>query len=365
MADDRIEFHCETCGKSLRAPLSKAGAEADCPQCGDRVRVPDRPPAEPRDDVAEAVVCPVCGERVSPDAAACPSCGELLGDLNDLSAGRRWAEGSEGPTEVTLGSVWHVAFEDWKEHFGVLLAAVLLSLSILMGVGFTLYVGMFVVMFAGMAAGGGGAGSEALLVVMAVAWFFVLFGTITAVSSWLTLGLAGMHLEAVRTRPELGTLFRSPGLWRMILCGLIVGVFNVVLSYLPSVALFGIGAAVGGGDAFAAAGLIGLYLVPFVVGLGTFLLFWPVPFLCLDRPDLGHVRPLAAAVRLPGGSWGGYLAVGAAAYGLLMVGYLLCGVGLLFTGPLAGLMLAHAYDRFDRADADAHGPRVLDPEGVI
>ncbi|QDT17968.1 hypothetical protein [Alienimonas californiensis] len=372
MTSPKIEFHCETCGKSLRAPISKAGAEADCPQCGDRVRVPNAPLAEDGgdDDRDAAILCPVCGERSSPDAVACPSCGELLGDLGDRPDDRLRHEGRSGPTEVTLGSVWTAAFEDWKEHFGILLASVLLAIAISFGTFFTLYMGLGVAMIVGMAAAGGGGGppNEVVIGVIMVGWMVLLFVAIVVVNSWMTLGLAGLHLEAVRGRPELSTLFRPPGIWRMMLCSVIVAVFAYVLAAIPTVgAMYLIFDGAGGGPP--GGGMIALmllgYLIPVAVYGGVFLLFWPVPFLCVDRPDVGHVKPLWWSLKMPAGSWGGHLAVGGAAYGLLFLGALPCGVGLPFTGPLAGLLLAHAYDRFDRAETDARGPRVLDPEGVI
>ena len=370
MPDDRIQFRCETCGKKLRAPISKAGAQSECPQCGDLVTVPLS--ARPRDgetlakyDPTGSIDCPVCGAEVDANAADCPACGELLGGMGEDPTGMR----RSGPIEVTLGSVWRAAVEDWKEQFGILLAGFLLAGLVSFAVTMSLYFGMIVVMFGGMAvvggAGGGGEAAGVMVVLLAVLGGLLFFGAIVACNSWMTLGLAGMHLEAVRTRPELGTLFRTPGFWRMVLCGTILGIFGTVLGYLPTFAGIAFVGNLGGGGG-AEAVILGLfYLVPMVVFGGMFLLFWPVPFFCIDRPDIGHVRPLWAAIQMPAGAWGGHLAVGAAAYGLLMAGYMLCGVGLLFTGPLAGLLLAHAYDRFDRAETDARGPRALDPEGVI
>ncbi|NNJ24656.1 zinc ribbon domain-containing protein [Alienimonas chondri] len=375
MSDDRIEFRCETCGKRLRAPATRAGAETDCPQCGDRVRVPTAAPQRAADGellgtftAPGEVRCPVCGEIASGDDAACPSCGELLGGMGDDPTGM----GRGGPTEVTLGSVWHAAVESWKEHFGLLLAGVLLAGLIFFAVVFSLYIGVAMLVFGGFAvaagAGGGGEGAGVLMAVLAIFGGLMFSGAVVAANSWMTLGLAGLHLEAVRSRPDLATLFKSPGFWRMMLCGLLLGFFGTILAYLPAIgiiALIGGGGGLGGGGGGEALAMAAFYLVPTAVFGGLFLLFWPVPFLCLDRPDIGHVRPLWAAIQLPAGSWGGHLAVGAAAYGLLFIGTLFCYVGLLVTAPLAGLLLAHAYDRFDRAETDAHGPRMLDPEGVI
>ncbi len=379
MADARIAFQCETCGKRLRAPASKAGAETTCPQCGDSVRVPlhwfstDR---EADDDLLgtfrgpHELACPVCGADVGERAAACPACGEFLGGMGDDPSGLR----RSGSTAVTLGSVTAASFESWKEHFGILLASLLLAWLVSTALTFALYSGMLAMFFGGAAilggAGGGGEEVAALMIVMAVVGGVTVAAAIIAANCWMTLGLAGLHLEAVRDRPDLGTLFRSPGIWRMALCGIILCFFSYVLAALPffggAMLLFGFngpgGGPMNGGNVVL---MLSLYLVPTAVFGGAFMLFWPVPFLCLDRPDLGHVKPIWGALTLPSGSWGGHLAIGATAYGLLLAGGMACGIGLLFVGPFVGLMLAHTYDRYDRAELDAHGPRELDPEGML
>ena len=369
MSADRIEFRCETCGKLLRAPVSKAGATSECPQCGDAVRVPTdggllgtfTPPGEVR--------CPVCGATADANAPACPACGELLGGLEEHDP---TGMGRGGPVEVTLGSVWNSAVETWKEHLGILLAGILLAGLVVFAVAFSLYVGMIGVTLAAAALTGGGPGgpNDALMATAMILFGLLYAAGTTAASSWMTLGLANLHLEAVRGRPELGTLFRTGGFWRILLCGLILTFCGYALSIAPMFGVMyllfeGMGGGPPGGW-----GILGMfaamYLVPVAVFGGLFVLFWPAAFLCADRPDVGHVKPLWFALKLPSGQWGGHVAVGLAAYGLFFAASLFtCGIGGLFAGPLAGLLLAHAYDRYDRAEVDARGPRMLDPEGVI
>ena len=360
---DRVEFRCETCGKLLRAPVSKAGAASECPQCGDVVRVPTDGGLLGTFTPPDVVVCPVCGTEADAADAACPACGELLGGMGVDEDGRPAA----GPTEVTLGSVWAAAWETWKEQLGMLLAGWLLAGLILTSVGVAGYVGMIAVFVAAAVAGGGGGGggpSETMLVVGGVGAFLLFVLACLAGYAWMILGLTGMHLEAVRSRPELGTLFRASGFWKALLCGSILWFCGTVLGVVPMIGVgFGLEAAGGAGGAEGFVFLL-MYGVLFAVLGVLFLLFWPVPFLCHDRPDVGHVKPLWRALTLPEGRWGGHLAVGAAAYGLLLAGSFVCYVGLLFTGPLAGLLLAHAYDRYDRSSADDR-PRALDPEGTF
>jgi len=379
LSSDRIEFQCDTCGKRLRAPVNKAGVETSCPQCGDPVQVPNAPRVRATNDDflgatdgPDEADCPVCGETVPPDAVSCPACGEFLGAMPNESGGARRG----GPTEVTLGSVWYSAVQDWKEHFGILLAGVLIAWLISTAVTFALYFGMIIVMFGGIAAvgagGGGGDAAGVLFIVLMGVGMVGFAAAMLAVSCWMLLGLAGMHLEAVRSRPDLGTLFRTIGFWRMLLCSTIVSVFAYVLAILPMVGAMAVmemnggpGMGPGGGGGAEIAIILLIYGIWFAVYGLFFVLFWPVPFYCLDRPDVRHVKPIWRSLTMPSGSWGGHLAVGAAAYGLLLIGALTCGVGLLFTGPLAGLLIAHTYDRFDRAETEARGPRRLDPEGVI
>ena len=94
-----------------------------------------------------------------------------------------------------------------------------------------------------------------------------------------------------------------------------------------------------------------------VAGLPPFLLyalFWPVPYVIVDRPHARGLRPLAACVRLAAAEPGAYAAAGLAAAALLFAAVLPWGALLPVLGPLAGLVTAHAYDRLaGSADAGA------------
>jgi uncharacterized RDD family membrane protein YckC/DNA-directed RNA polymerase subunit RPC12/RpoP len=110
-----IEFHCPFCDKMLRTPDAKAGRQADCPGCGERIFVPHESELsfEEADEVVESgsgdwfdqlgqleakphekrlvtassrqstgalsdemADCPMCGEEVDVTAKNCPACGE-------------------------------------------------------------------------------------------------------------------------------------------------------------------------------------------------------------------------------------------------------------------------------------------------
>lgn len=98
-----IEFHCPHCDKVLKTADDKAGVEANCPGCGERVLVPaaaeggarydqsfaaDSPSrssggsAPPTSSAGTATkACPMCGEQIMAAATRCRYCGE------DLSSG--------------------------------------------------------------------------------------------------------------------------------------------------------------------------------------------------------------------------------------------------------------------------------------
>ena len=89
--------------------------------------------------------------------------------------------------------------------------------------------------------------------------------------------------------------------------------------------------------------------------LGLWVLFWPTPYLILDRPDLRGVRPLAASLRGLRNDPGGHLAAGAASGLALVAAVTPWGFGLPVFGPLAGLLSAHGFDRLGRAGAFGAG----------
>ena len=330
-----IRFVCRTCGKRLKVPADAAGRRAICPDCGQRTRAPGDP---------------LDGRTRS-----------------QLAAFDAWLD---GPTDATLGGVFRAAWADWKRSVPTLGPAVLLA-EILWpaATAAALYGGALVLIVLT------GAHGYAALVPFFFAACFA-FVTSWAIACYVTHGLTGAHLVAARGSVRFGSLFRAPRFWRATLCLTLLGGFGAALFAAP-VWLAGYFRLWAVHDALMGAIWLGsLLLVP----PALFLLFWPVPFLIHDRPELRHVRPLLAAIKMGSGRWGGHVAVGAVAFLLTaggplaiaatsagLIGLTGFGVGfgfgppgvlgllalslplLPFTAPLGGLMLAQAFDRAERA----------------
>ncbi|MFH5803896.1 zinc ribbon domain-containing protein [Alienimonas sp. DA493] len=363
---------CVVCRRDLEAPPQ--GGTVVCPQCGEaNVLAASGQAAGPR--------CPNCGEPVAVDAPACPACGELLGPLTDDLDSAAPRSPRSGAADATLGAIVKDAARDLARHWWLLglsaLAAELLWImlfvsQVLLGVG-GVYLG-------GALDGWRGEGAV---------WGFFLgygIGALAAlpVNAAAPLGLANLHLAAVRrVLPRGGRsgegsrfapLWRARGRRRMLLCG---GLVLLAFGGQAVAALFVMDAvesdlrrATGSYDVVQTCWIAAIALPALI----AWLLFWPLPFLIVDRPHLRHVRPLKACLHLPRGHWGGYVAIGLvsavalvagglpALVGLPEIGLWLCPLTLPVTGPMAGLLIAHVYDRLAHSGADREEPAPLDLE---
>ena len=341
---------CGTCGN--RFPSTHPAGGGVCPQCREVV---DPPATHP------SAACPQCGAAVAAGAAACGACGELLGGFG---TGLPNTPDGGGAGEATLGAVWAAAWRDWKDHLGTLLGGWLLAGL----VGAVLTTALF---FGGVLLA---SGAVAVVGEPERAWApiagagLATYLAILAVVCWLLCGLTRLHLDAARAGtdeaprgPDLGRLFAGDGFPRAFLAAATVGTFVLLLMCGPQIVAVGVAigfAGVGGGPAdwAAVALLITGYVLPPLAAAAAFCLFWPVPFLAIDRPGLRHVRPVFACFTLPAGRWGSHVAVGLAALGLLALGWAAVCAGVLFTAPLAGLVLAHGYRGLVPREDDEFGP---------
>ena len=383
-AADRLA--CVLCRRPLEPP--PPGGSVECPQCGEINRAPAAVAADVDDGDCRGPVCPHCGAPVDAAAAACGACGELLGslvgDADEVADPRE-----ERSLEVGLLSIAAAAGRDWKRRW-LLLGAGALSVPLL-----------YALLFGTQCLLGAGVAVLAVTVFdfrrMEGEIFGFLFGYGLGALAALPLnvgaflGLAGLHLAAARGQLPRGRargepvafspMWRTRGKRRTLLCVALLTAFGVGLHFAPIAAFYLMT------ETFFSARVgwewentVSLGSALWTVGL-LWLLYWPLLFVIADRPDQRHVKPLWFCLTLPRGRWGAHLATGFVAGALLLAGPglpLLIAIGLEKEGPLflalpltcvlvplTGLILAHAYDRLERARTDEFGPRSLDPEGVI
>lgn len=391
-----IEFRCDSCQKILHTGDEKAGTTANCPQCGKELVVPApattpdganeatapqsplsdfvdsaKSPAEPELDEPGSIVCPMCGEINETTTHACLACGEPFDDI--LAA-------SPGGLSTKFGDVWSRAWELWTANLGVNVAAaaiaggVLLAISVIFGT--ILSVAFMAYMFksgfpAGPPGGGGppgapGAGlpmfDPSFRRIMTIAGFFVNL-IVSIITVYFLLALSCFALENVRRqRPHLGALVLPGSRAGAIIAAMVVYGVLLALGTLPSVVLNLISqqfmptpATLQAQPAVAPQEMYSNMMVGMSIAMGGALLnwlvygtimafFWPAPFLFADR-DLGPIQSLIEAPRISRKFFKLSVLMVLVAIGMNFLGMMACYIGLLFTVPLAFLLLAVAYDR--------------------
>ena len=364
---------CVVCRNELTAP--PAGGVVRCPQCGEENAVAPGVGVEigGSGGADAAGACPVCGAAVAPNAAACGVCGELLGPLGPTGPAAARPPGElDSPTDATLVGLLRAAGRDLLRH-GLLSGAAVAGSMILWTMLFVTQVLLGLAAFGFVAAVSNGRGDGAEAVAFLLGYGAAALAALP-VNSAVPLGLANLHLAMIRgTLPrgrssgeggKLSPLWRTRGKVPMLLCGLLVlglgaaevvavvwtaGEFDTELNRLA-----------GGSDFAETVAVVGVAVPLFVL----WTLFWPLPFVIVDRPDLGRLRPLRVCVRLARGGWGGRLAVSfltaAAVVGCVFAWVL----PLALVGPFLLLLMAHRYDREARA-LDEAAPPELDPDGAF
>ena len=111
--DNILSFKC-SCGKALRAPVSRAGKTATCPGCKKPITIPKPPEQEPEpvfDYVAEEdgdkFECPNCGEEMDKASVICVKCGtnRITGDTVETKIGDEAFADEKGGLRKALGKV--------------------------------------------------------------------------------------------------------------------------------------------------------------------------------------------------------------------------------------------------------------------
>jgi len=137
----------------------------------------------------------------------------------------------------------------------------------------------------------------------------------SVVQGWLTLGMIRICFAVVRAQPtEIGMIF-SGGPW--------------LLRYIGASILFGIAVFVG-------------FLLLVIPGIYFLVTYWSYVFFIVDR-DVGVFEAFQLAGEYGSGNRLNALVLGLIAFGLSVLGFLACFVGLLVTVPLATLMATTAY----------------------
>lgn len=322
-----ISFHCPACQFPLRVPNEVAGRNGKCPQCAALFVVPSvstprveggpRPQVNPFSDDPGVNPYDVGGVP----ARHYPELGPLQQFSSTLPVALQRADVS-----VILG----LSFALWQRHLGLLVATSLITILISV----TLQVIQYIVLTALV---------ELPEFELGVAYHLTqdaLQLTNFVITAFFWIGQVQICLKLARNQPaEFVDLFLGGdrflpvlGSWFLIAAPLWVVDYAVlfVLSW---------GNAFGDADPGALLGYGALYYS--LVILFT-VLFWPVPYLIIDRKaSVLASYPLALSVT-DGNRWTSLLLAFITVV-ILLVGYLACLVGLLFAMPLVFVVWSVSY----------------------
>jgi uncharacterized membrane protein len=326
-----IEFSCSHCNKVLKTSDDKAGRRAKCPQCGEPIDVPQLADAaadqgfegfdEFNDHVpeeqsflaagpvreadsflaAENIECPMCGASVPAGAKKCQACGETL------KASRRSGRGHWEPRVISVGEVFSRSWELFKSNLGICI-----STSLLAGVIYFLCV---IVTVVGLGIVGAMLGREfvmaaelPLTLITQFIFYLIIF--------YLQLGVQMVFLKIAKGEsPEISVMFGGgPYLVRMLLCSIIFMIITT-LGYL-------------------------LLIIP---GIILALMFWPYPYLLIDR-DLPGIGSFTESSKITKGNLLSLFGLSLAMLGIVLLGGIgTLGIGLIFLIPFSILVQTVAY----------------------
>ncbi|QDT90615.1 hypothetical protein [Gimesia algae] len=260
------EFSCPGCEKVLKTSDDKAGRRAKCPQCGEPITVPaaqepdlfddgfeqfdtDLPVPERESFLAGSnspadIQCPMCGAANPRGTLTCDYCGEMM----HHTVHQRWE-----PNQIKVGEVFSRSWQLYTEHLGLCVAvpflASLLSMLLLMAL-FAVLILLFILINGALMINGAPAAFSMGLMIL----IFIIASTV--VLNYFEAGTQVVLLKiALGEETGLNDLFSGGRfLLRMILCGI---VFQLVVGF----------------------GNMIFFLIGFFLGL----LFWPYPYLLIDR----------------------------------------------------------------------------------
>ena len=346
-----IEFCCFHCNKLLSTSDEKAGCQAKCPGCGQRIEVPaigkplieddllddplpddplpddplpdDGPPEvnlgdqaevfddsdDPTDSVSSAPeqTCPGCGERIAKSANRCGECGKIFAQDGTGSRRRvRRCEIRPFPPDEVLADAWRI----FRQQAGLLiLAFVVFNFLVMMA---WIFCASLRVLADVLFDQGGWLPSAIAIVISCACWLGLM-----ALYSWLEAGYLRLQLNVVREQPAtLQDLFSGgPFFLRMLV---VSSIFGLMVSFGLS-----------------------LCLIP---GLWIALVFWPCRHVLVDE-DLSVWQSLVRARELTDGNWGSLILILMVAAALAIAGVFTCGIGLMIALPFLNLMYVVTHDR--------------------
>jgi uncharacterized membrane protein len=319
-----IEFRCTGCQQQLRVPDDSAGKSAKCPKCGSIVVVPAPNPTASNPFVGAAppagnplgAASPTFGanpfgggpaDGANPFGAAKPA-GGLLNPYASPQAAvyqppMAPASAPIVPQVISVDQVFNHAWQVWQINLGLLVGVTFAVIVISWVFGFLL--GMLQVAILQ---------SDAPPEVMSAV---DLCGQIAANALQLYLGIGQVQvaLKLARRQPaNFSDLFAGGPRFLPVL-----GVYLLLIL------------AVG-------AGLV-LLIVP---GIILLLMWWPAYYLVVDG-KAGIIEAFSVAGNITKGNWGTAIVLWLLNIVIVICGFLLLCIGLLFALPLASLVWATAY----------------------
>lgn len=315
-----INFNCPHCGKSLNTTDDRAGAQAKCPNCSEMVTVPSVAGAKPDVKFDEGSgenlfaplpslpksasssgtgtkTCPMCGEESPQSAKACQACGEFFED------NRR------GNGFLEVGDVISASWTIYMKKMGIVIGSVIVVGLVSSAASLPTQICNIINNVREQQ----GQNPEPILEIVGVLFLIPSY----LVGYFLQLGLTRVLFKVARGKEaNLGDVFSGGRyFWRM----------------LGSTVLFGL---------MILAGMIACIIPGILVGL----MFWPYVFVLIDEDSSG-VNCLWRSKEITKGTWGSAFVLFLAIFGINVLGFLACCVGIIFTAPLSQLMLAVAYCR--------------------
>jgi len=324
-----IEFRCTQCDRLLRTQDETAGKKAKCPECGAilTIPIPGTPP-EPVGPPQSPAVPPSPAMGPPPDAGPPSPFGPIEpppgGPTSPFGPGAEpdaenpyaspadYTAGTSAqaaplrpivPTRIDAGDILARAWTIYKEQWLMCIGAVLV-------VGILNYVVAQIANQLSAVAGALAGDPVAFYVCIVLGWCT---GQLFAL--WLNIGLAMLFLDVARGREaSLGTLFRGGSCYlAVLLAGILVSLINL-------------------------GGLL-LFIVP---GIIFALMFSQFFYLIVDR-NVGVIESLELSKQITYGNKLMIFVLWLLATALILLGFVMCCIGVVFTAPLVSLMYAVAY----------------------